>query len=101
MFRIFKRNKTGRYLQGKENRNRTVLNFLIASGFSLPAIRKALMVLNEYPMGVLKSGVASQASVTRTMQSTGKDLNPMVMKQAAERLELTVEELFPKVVNER
>lgn len=98
MFRIFKRNKSPEILQQKENRNRAVLNFLIASGFSMSPIRKALMVLNEAPMGVLRTKGASHSSVTRTMQNV--DHNPVVMKIASERLGLAERELFPEAVND-
>ena len=85
--------------QKKNNRNRAALNALSELGFSMPAIRKALLDLNEIKLKHLSFDKhviidASMPTICRTIK--GHRGNKTAQFMIARALGLTMSELFPK-----
>jgi len=98
-FIICKDNPLEKNLQEKNNRNRAALNALSELGFSMPAIRKALLDLNEIKLKHLSFDRdlitdASMATICRTIK--GDRGNKTAQFMIAGALGLTMSELFPK-----
>jgi len=86
-------------LQEENNRNRAALNALSELGFSMPAIRKALLDLNEIKLKHLSFDKpvitdASMPTICRTIK--GHRGNKTAQFIIAGALGLTMSELFPK-----
>ncbi len=81
-------------LQEKDNnRNRVILNISIELGFSLPAIRKALLDLNEIKLKSMIDGRTSFGTLSRTMKGSLHNAEARII--ITEKLNLEVKELFP------
>ena len=73
-------------------KNQAVLDYLASLNFPPPAIRKALLELNQVRIRTFINGVPS-SMVYQTVQGRRKDRR--VMAAVADRLGLQVEDLFP------
>jgi len=89
-------------LQGKNNRNRAALNVLSELGFSMPAIRKALLDLNQiklkhlsFPKDLIID--TSMPTICRTIK--GHRGNKTAQFIIAATLGLTISEVFPEHIN--
>ena len=98
-FTKFRHNLSEKNLQEKNNRNRAALNALSELGFSMPAIRKALLDLNQiklkdlsFPKDLIVD--ASMATICRTIK--GHRGNKTAKFMIAGALGLTMSELFPE-----
>jgi hypothetical protein len=81
-------------LQEKDNnRNRVILNISIELGFSLPAIRKSLLDLNEIKLKSMIDGRTSFGTLSRTNKGSLENAEAKII--IAEKLNLKIEELFP------
>jgi|GEM_PF-4740222 len=85
---IFRNTKTRSF----QTKNEAVFAYLREHGFSLPAIRWALMDLNDINLGRLTNG-HSIATASNTI--AGRRSNKQVMEALSSMLDMPVETLFP------
>ena len=82
--------------QRKNNRNRDALHSLSALGFSMPAVRMALLKLNEIRANDLKDGTGvTNLDIHRTLKGKKYRRYLEARKLIATRLQLEIYELFP------
>jgi len=92
--RIIDHTSPKKNIQAKNtNRNRSALLYLQKLGFFMPEIRKALLDLNDIRLKHMVCRRASFGTLSRTNGGTLK--NEQAQQIIAEKLKLTVKELFP------
>lgn len=93
LFQKLKFNKAKNPFQPK-SKNDAVFSCMREHGFSLPAIRRALMALNAIKMADLADGRLSVPTTSNVI--AGRRRNRMIMANLANRLDLPFESLFPE-----
>jgi len=91
---FFKNLKHNIKLKSFQSKNEAAFECLVGCGFSLPRIRKALMVLNKITMADLSNGRPSIVTASNTIK--GRRRNMAVMQALASRLDLSIDQLFPE-----
>jgi len=97
IYKMLSLNILRKKFQRKNNRNRAVLNELIELGFSMPAIRKALIDLNELKVkNIVDGSDVSAVTISRTIK--GKNFLGFMEARSliAKSLNLEIRELFQK-----
>ena len=87
-------NKLYKIIQVKNNRNRAALRTLRRLGFSLPDVRRALIILNNVKVQELGNGEVSSPTLYSTLK--GARGNGPARNILAASLGLEVKDLFPE-----